>query len=169
MKVASAFSDTADENSSTNVTTKPVEGGLSRRARHNAAQNNVMILRASVILCIFIAAAIVGYSSYEIVRRNEHNDFENTYDALMKQFVPATSSGMTDRVAFNDDFQIVYFLNDKIGVLSTVTAVRTAVNILGDLFPNSTVWPNVAYSNFPELSNSLTYANETYFPLQFVI
>lgn len=36
--------------------------------------------------------------------------------------------------------------------MKTVTAVQNAVNIIGEIYPNSTMWPNVAFSGFPQMA-----------------
>lgn len=89
MKPKSA-SDT-DETSTAIVTT----GVTVRRkpVRQLVAKKNVMILRIAVIVCIFAAASIVGYESYDVLRKYEYDEFVDEYNNLMDKLIPGTTAG----------------------------------------------------------------------------
>ena len=100
-KVVIGLSET-DEGSTGNIHTKPMTKRRNfSKPVHAMAQKNVMILRVSVILCIFLAAAIVGYTSYQVLRQYDDNDFEQAYNAVIKQLLPATTTGnvKTNRIS----------------------------------------------------------------------
>jgi hypothetical protein len=54
---------------------------------------DLLLLKAAVISCIIVAASLVGYASYEVVRDYEYTQFEQAYNALMDQLIPSTHTG----------------------------------------------------------------------------
>ena len=90
----------------------------------------IIILRCSVLACILSVAGLMGYFAYVVVDEAEDSQFENAYADLVKQLLPATN----------------------IGLMKTAAAVMNGVIVIGDVYSNSTQWPNVAYYNFPNIA-----------------
>ena len=53
----------------------------------------VVLLRFLVISCIVIAATVVGYGSYEILRKYEYDYYIDEYNEVMTNLIPATTQG----------------------------------------------------------------------------
>jgi hypothetical protein len=116
---------------------------------------NLVSLKFAVLSCIVVAATVIGYSSYSVVRGYEYRQFEQQYGDLMDYLIPSVTTGIEDHplTVLN-----IHFTTDLISLsefVSTITAAKTAAILLGDLHQNSTSWPNVAYSNFPVLADNL--------------
>ncbi len=90
----------------------------------------IIILRCSVLACILSVAGVMGYIAYVVVDEAEDSQFENAYADLVKQLLPATN----------------------LGLMKTAAAVMNGVIVVGDIYSNSTQWPNVAYNNFPNMA-----------------
>lgn len=88
------LSDTINSVGKTPVDDEPQSPPNHQLQKRNSGQKqNFLLLRASVIACIMIVAAIMGFVSYLVVKMSEEEHFDNAYTDLTKQLLPATTFG----------------------------------------------------------------------------
>jgi hypothetical protein len=96
MKVHSNVVDTKVDKG--NVRNATIRNKPSFRA--DQQNKKLLLLKAAVLSCIMVAASLVGYASYEVVRDYEYSQFEHSYKALMDQLIPSTHAGNEDCVTY---------------------------------------------------------------------
>jgi hypothetical protein len=68
----------------------------SRNKPTKRSRRNLVPLKLAVFSCIMVAAAVVGYGSYDVIRTYELHQFEQEYRNLMKYLIPAFTAGSFD-------------------------------------------------------------------------
>ena len=87
MKVGDGLLDREDSAPSSLISVKE------RPAHKIFRKKSVLILKTSVFVCIGLAAAVVGYMAYKVLRDYEYNEFITGYNSLTARLIPAASTG----------------------------------------------------------------------------
>ena len=88
------------------------------------------ILKCSVVICLAVVAAVIGYEAYRVIRDSEQNQFNREYDSLTKQIIPSSIRG----------------------IKNAVNTLQISANTFGDFFNDPTTWPLVSYAGFSRLA-----------------